>query len=109
MRTGYWAIGLAAVVAAAVAAVVNVVPASPAPDPVSDDSKSAWTAAQVEQWQKFQDIGNNAGTSLEVSGVLGPWGARPFMKTPAEPTDQSVDRISRRVGRSSGFLTRRNW
>lgn len=52
MRARHMAIGLAAVVAAAVAAVVNVVPASRAPDSVPDHSKSAWTAAQVEEWQK---------------------------------------------------------
>ncbi len=63
MRARHMAVGLAAVVAAAVVAVVNLVPASPAPDSVPDQSKSAWTAAQVEAWRK--PLASNTGTSPE--------------------------------------------
>ena len=64
MRTRYWAIGLAAVVAAAVVAVVNVFPASRAPDAVPDQSKSTWTAAQVDAWR--EPLATNTDTSPEV-------------------------------------------
>ena len=64
MRNRYWAIGLAAVVGAAVVAVVNVVPASHAPDSEPDQSKSTWTAAQVEAWR--EPLASNMDTSPEV-------------------------------------------
>jgi len=73
MRARHMAIGLAAIVVAAVVAVVNLVPASHAPDSVPDQSKSAWTAAQVEAWRK--PLASNTGTSPELpigSASVGP-------------------------------------
>ena len=57
MRTGYLAIGLAAV--------VSVVLASCAPDSrVPDPGKSAGAGFEVEDWQEHQGFGNNTGSSL---------------------------------------------
>jgi hypothetical protein len=59
MRTGYMAIGLAAV--------VSVVPASFAQDSrVLDHGKSAGTAIEAEDLQTHQRFGSNAGISLAV-------------------------------------------
>jgi hypothetical protein len=87
MRTRYLAIGLAAVVAAAVGVLVNVVPASRAPDSVPDQRKSAWTAAQVEEWQKH--LGSNVSVgpgSLEGEAVdEDPGGVNGSLGIPDQP------------------------
>ncbi len=69
MRARHMAVGLVAVVAAAVVAVVNLVPASASPDTVPDQSKSALSAAQVEAWR--QPLASKMDTSSEgpIGGI----------------------------------------
>ena len=89
MRTGYLAIGLAAV--------VSVVAASCSQDSrVSDPGNSAGTLVQVEEWQMHQGFGNNTGNSREVpvgSVSVGPGSVE------GEPVYENAGGVNGTIGR----------